>query len=40
MYHCTLEYALATCLVPFIVPDLVKFVVAAALAARLEKYVK
>ena len=40
MYHCTLEYALATCVVPFIVPDLVKFVVAAALAARLEKYVK
>ncbi len=40
MYHCTLEYALAACVVPFIVPDLVKFVVAAALAARLEKYVK
>ena len=40
MYKCTVGYALAMCVVPFIVPDLVKFAVAAFLAVRLEKYIK
>lgn len=40
MFDCTVGYALAVCVVPYIVPDLVKFATAAFLAVRLEKYVK
>ena len=40
MMHCEVGYALLNCVVPFIVPDLVKFVVSSLLAARLERYVK
>lgn len=40
VYHCTVGYAMAICVVPFIVPDLIKFVLSSALTVRLEKYVK
>ncbi|MDE5897200.1 MAG: biotin transporter BioY, partial [Clostridia bacterium] len=40
VYHCTVGYALTACVLPFIVPDLVKFAIAALLFVRLEKYVK
>ena len=40
VYHCTVGYAMAICVVPFIVPDLVKFVLSSALTVRLEKYVR
>ena len=39
MYRCTVGYALALCVVPFIVPDLVKLLVSSLLAVRLERYV-
>ena len=39
VYECTLSYALTMCVIPFLLPDLLKFVAAAALAGRLEKIV-
>ncbi len=40
MYRCSVGYALALCVTPYIIPDLVKLAVAALLAVRLEKYVR
>lgn len=40
MYECSVGYALAMCVVPYLIPDLVKFVVATLLAVRLEKYIR
>ena len=37
---CTLKVAITTCVLPFIVPDLIKFVVSVLLTVRLEKYIK
>lgn len=38
--NCSLGYALLVCVVPFIVPDLVKFALAAFLTVKLERYIK
>ncbi len=38
MYRCTVGYALALCVLPFILPDLAKLLVSALLAVRLERY--
>lgn len=40
VYECSVGYALTMCVVPYLIPDLIKFVVASVLAVRLEKYVK
>lgn len=40
VYQCTVSYALAVCVVPFLLPDAVKLAVAAVLSVRLERYVK
>ncbi len=40
MYGCTFVYALTVCVVPYLLPDAAKFVIATILAVRLEKYVK
>lgn len=37
---CTLEVAFTACVLPFIVPDLIKFVASVLLTVRLEKYIK
>ena len=39
MYQCTVGYALALCVLPFLLPDAVKLLVAALLAVRLERYI-
>lgn len=38
MYQCSVGYALTLCVVPFILPDLVKLFFAAFLAVKLERY--
>lgn len=38
VYSCSVSYALALCVLPFIVPDLIKVFLAAVLAVRLERY--
>lgn len=39
MYRCTLGYALTVCVIPYLLPDAVKFFVAVLLAVRLEKFI-
>lgn len=38
--QCTLEVAFTACVLPFIVPDLIKFVAAVLMTVRLEKYIR
>lgn len=40
MYRCAFAYALSLCVVPYLIPDLVKLFAAAFLCVRLEKYLK
>ncbi|MDE7296588.1 MAG: biotin transporter BioY [Clostridia bacterium] len=40
MYKCTFVYALTVCVVPYILPDAVKFVFSSIIAVRLEKQIK
>lgn len=40
MYQCTFVYALGVCVVPYLIPDAVKFVFSSTVAVRVEKYVK
>lgn len=37
IYQCSFGYALSMCVLPFILPDIIKFAAAAALAVKLEK---
>ena len=40
IFKCSVGYALAMCVVPYIVPDLVKTAIAAVLSVRLERYIR
>lgn len=40
MYRCSLGYAISLCVLPYLLPDAVKFAVAAMLAVRLEKFLR
>lgn len=40
IYQCTFLYALTVCVLPYLIPDAVKFVFSSVLAVRLEKFVK
>lgn len=40
MYQCTVGYAISLCVLPYILPDLVKLFIAAFLAVRLEKSIR
>lgn len=40
MYKCTVGYALTICVTPFLPADFVKFILAAVLCVRTEKYIK
>lgn len=40
IYRCTFVYALNVCVIPYLLPDAVKFVISSAIAVRLEKYVR
>ena len=40
VYECSVGYALTLCVLPYLVPDFIKFIVATLLAVRLEKFVK
>lgn len=38
--HCTVEYAFSLCVLPFLLPDLIKFALAAFLAVKTERYLR
>ncbi len=40
MYHCSAAYALAVCVVPYLIADAVKLAAAAILTVRMERFIK
>lgn len=40
MYHCSVAYALTVCVLPYLIADAIKLLVAAVLAVRLEHVIK